>query len=60
MRTVAPATRYCASLFADLVGFTPFAEERDSEDVREQRAARGLAGYDSTYRNEPINASNAL
>ena len=22
-------------LFADLVGFTPFAEERDSEDVRE-------------------------
>ena len=22
-------------LFADLVGFTPFAEERDAEDVRE-------------------------
>ena len=33
-----PATaerRLVSVLFADLVGFTPFAEERDSEDVRE-------------------------
>ena len=27
--------RLVSILFADLVGFTPFAEERDSEDVRE-------------------------
>src|SRR3954447_20404143 len=27
--------RVVSVLFADLVGFTPFAEERDSEDVRE-------------------------
>ncbi len=27
--------RLVSVLFADLVGFTPFAEERDSEDVRE-------------------------
>ena len=27
--------RVVSILFADLVGFTPFAEERDSEDVRE-------------------------
>ncbi|CAN5583094.1 hypothetical protein BH23CHL7_BH23CHL7_16130 [soil metagenome] len=33
----APAAerRLVSVLFADLVGFTPFAEERDSEDVRE-------------------------
>ncbi len=34
--SVASAERRLVSiLFADLVGFTPFAEERDSEDVRE-------------------------
>jgi class 3 adenylate cyclase/tetratricopeptide (TPR) repeat protein len=36
--TNAPAAaerRLVSILFADLVGFTPFAEERDSEDVRE-------------------------
>jgi class 3 adenylate cyclase/tetratricopeptide (TPR) repeat protein len=27
--------RFVSVLFADLVGFTPFAEERDAEDVRE-------------------------
>ena len=27
--------RLVSVLFADLVGFTPFAEERDAEDVRE-------------------------
>jgi class 3 adenylate cyclase/tetratricopeptide (TPR) repeat protein len=37
-RTVPAATaerRLVSILFADLVGFTPFAEERDSEEVRE-------------------------
>ena len=37
--TVAPAAvaerRLVSVLFADLVGFTPFAEERDAEDVRD-------------------------
>ena len=37
--TTVPASvaerRLVSILFADLVGFTPFAEERDSEDVRE-------------------------
>src|SRR5215468_1063084 len=28
-------SRRVTDLFADLVGFTPFAEERDAEDVRE-------------------------
>ena len=31
--------RLVSVLFADLVGFTPFAEERDSEDVRETLTA---------------------
>ena len=31
--------RLVTVLFADLVGFTPFAEERDSEDVRETLSA---------------------
>ena len=30
-----PSAGSCRVLFADLVGFTPFAEERDAEDVRE-------------------------
>ena len=40
MRRRGPASpvaerRLVSVLFADLVGFTPFAEERDAEDVRE-------------------------
>jgi class 3 adenylate cyclase/tetratricopeptide (TPR) repeat protein len=43
LRSVAPVSapaavaerRLVSILFADLVGFTPFAEERDSEDVRD-------------------------
>src|SRR5487761_1209035 len=30
-----PGRRYCSVLFADLVGFTPLAEARDPEEVRE-------------------------
>ncbi len=47
-----PAERRLVSvLFADLVGFTPFAEERDPEDVREtlsryfERAAEVIGRY---------------
>ena len=32
---VAAERRLVSVLFADLVGFTPFAEERDAEDVRD-------------------------
>ena len=36
-RTAAPVAerRHVSVLFADLVGFTPFAEERDAEEVRD-------------------------
>src|SRR4051794_9909000 len=46
--------RLVSVLFADLVGFTPFAEERDSEDVREtltkyfELAADVIARYGGT------------
>ena len=46
--------RLVSILFADLVGFTPFAEERDSEDVREtltryfDLAAEVITGYGGT------------
>ncbi len=37
MRVAPPVAerRLVSVLFADLVGFTPFAEERDAEDVRD-------------------------
>ena len=40
-RATAPVAerRLVSVLFADLVGFTPFAEERDAEEVRERLIA---------------------
>ena len=53
--------RHVTVLFADLVGFTPFAEERDAEEVREVLTryfdlARGII---DSLRRRPSRSSSA-